>query len=207
MVNQNQKGKRIERELVNWFKEHGFIARRTHQYSGNKEVIGASDLIIENLPTWHVESKGIKNPKINRSTLISWQKQVTDDTPMGRTWVIMIKSNHGAWLSAVSLKGMTGLVSYPVLLTLAPLIETDDSINPVELLEAHEEQYQTERLFWSGVERKTPVVLYRPDKSKDEGLAFMFGETWLKFVEEAERDHMEGKHGHEKRIETCSGGG
>lgn len=205
MVNQNQKGKRIERELVDWFKAHGYIARRTHQYSGNKEVIGSADLVVENLPSLHVESKGIKSPKINRSTLIAWQKQVITDCPMGRSWVIMIKGNHSFWLAAVSIKAVTCIVDYPTMLLLQPLFGNGDSINPAELLEDYEERYQTEKLLWSGVESKIPIILYRPDKTQNEGLAFMFAENWLKLIEIAERDHMEGKYGHEKRIETCGG--
>lgn len=76
-MNQNQKGKRIERDLVAWLKENGIESvRRTKQYNGE----GLSDVVApEELPSFHLESKGTKTSKIPRSVLKKWFKQLEDD--------------------------------------------------------------------------------------------------------------------------------
>ena len=53
MTNSKDKGKRFERDIANYLKEHGFDARRSAQYCGNTG--DAADVV--GLPGFHIECK------------------------------------------------------------------------------------------------------------------------------------------------------
>ena len=52
------KGKRGERELVNFLKAQGIPAERTAQHSGKDG--GPADLILPDHPDWHIECKRVE---------------------------------------------------------------------------------------------------------------------------------------------------
>lgn len=91
MVNQKKKGSRIELELVHWLKNHGIeSARRTQQFSGKE---GTSDIVAtDELPNWHIESKGTKSSLLTRSTIKKWLTQVKTDSKQKYS-VILNKAN------------------------------------------------------------------------------------------------------------------
>jgi len=92
MINVCKKGKQIERDLANFLKDRGCpSARRTEQHNGSE---GLSDVVADELSLWHIESKGIRNPKLPKSTLKKWMEQITKDCPRGLKPVIFVKSNN-----------------------------------------------------------------------------------------------------------------
>ncbi len=92
-INAIQKGKRVERVLVNWLKEHGILsARRTQQYSGNND--GPSDVIApDELPSFHIECKATASKKIPLSTLKKWYAQLERDCPADKVAVLFHFAN------------------------------------------------------------------------------------------------------------------
>lgn len=99
MVNSKQKGSRVELELVHWLKERGCTsARRTAQFNG-KSPDSLSDVVaFDELPSFHLESKGTKNKSIERSKLIAWTTQIKRDCPINKFPVVFIKSNNVDWI-------------------------------------------------------------------------------------------------------------
>lgn len=93
-MNKREKGKRVERLIVNWLKERGVAsAHRTQQYCGVSEG-GMSDIQAPTeLPTWHLECKGTKNPTVPECILKEWDAQLARDCPAGKTPVILHKPN------------------------------------------------------------------------------------------------------------------
>lgn len=54
-MNSRQKGKRVERLARDFFRDHGFSARRGVQYQGGPD---SPDVVVEALPSLHLEVKG-----------------------------------------------------------------------------------------------------------------------------------------------------
>lgn len=61
-INSKNKGKVGERELVNYLKSKGYTARRTQQFSGNKD--GTSDVLCDELKDFHIEVKRVEKLNI-----------------------------------------------------------------------------------------------------------------------------------------------
>ena len=100
MTNVCVKGKVIERNVVKWLKTQGcHSARRSAQNcgaptQGSTKQLDNSDIIVpEELPSWHIESKGTKVPKVNRAKLAKWFKQVDEDCPADMLPVIIHTAN------------------------------------------------------------------------------------------------------------------
>lgn len=99
-MNINQRGKRIERELAQFLREQGFpTARRSEQYCGKA---GDSDILVDDLPEWHIECKGTKNSVIERSRIEKWYDQVHTDAP-DKLKVIFTKCDHGEWVTLMAI--------------------------------------------------------------------------------------------------------
>ncbi len=93
MSQNNPKGKRVERALANWMKDRGIhSARRSQQYSGNSSF-GDSDIVADELPSFHIECKGTKHQKLGRSLLKEWWSQVHKDVKPGKLPVIFHIAN------------------------------------------------------------------------------------------------------------------
>lgn len=92
VINQKQKGKRVELDIVHWLKDHGCdSARRTQQFAGTE---GPSDILCPTeLPDWHIECKGTKSSLLTKSQLLKWHAQITKDCPVAKQAVILNKSN------------------------------------------------------------------------------------------------------------------
>lgn len=101
MVNAKKKGSRVELELVHWLKERGIhSAQRTQQYNG----LGKSDVIApEELPSFHLESKGVKSPLSTRGQLRGWCDQLMTDCPENQFPALFCKPNHHKWFSFIFL--------------------------------------------------------------------------------------------------------
>lgn len=99
-INQKQKGKRVELDFVHWLKENQVLsARRSEQYNG---AAGLSDVLaLTELPSWHIEVKGVKAPKISRSIFTSWVAQVLRDNKCNQHGVIAFKPNNYDFMCAV----------------------------------------------------------------------------------------------------------
>lgn len=96
MTNVCVKGKRVERNIVNWLKERGCpSARRSAQHcgqpaDGSTGLIDNSDVLApDELPHWHIESKGTKNPKLPACKARSWFKQLHEDCPVEKLGVVL----------------------------------------------------------------------------------------------------------------------
>lgn len=88
MVNSNQKGKRGEREWVNWLKIRGIDARRGQQYKGSSD----SPDVVSDLKQFHFEVK--RTEKFNLYTAL---KQATNDAEE-KTPIIAHKKNREKWV-------------------------------------------------------------------------------------------------------------
>jgi hypothetical protein len=133
MINVCQKGKRVERDLVNWLKARECpSARRSAQHcgiptNGATGEIDNSDIIVpDELPSWHIESKATKSPKTPCSTLKKWVNQIKTDCPKGKLAVILTVANG---YSPVAL--MTSDVYKAVARAISSLtVTTEDSFAP-----------------------------------------------------------------------------
>lgn len=127
-MNQNQKGKRVERELVHFLKEHGFAsARRTEQYCGKA---GTSDVECKELSDFHIESKGVKDSKLTKSQVNKWYSQLEEDCPIGKTPILFCKANGKDWVTLVNRESIIdffpSFIFYPL---------SGDSFNPTDVFE------------------------------------------------------------------------
>ena len=93
-INSRQKGKRGEREAVQFLKSLGFTgARRSQQYCGGTE---SSDVIVPELPSVHFEVKyGYPIGKFDICTALFQQacKQADKDSGYG-VWVVLWKPKY-----------------------------------------------------------------------------------------------------------------
>ena len=86
MTNSKDKGKRFERDIANYLKEHGFDARRSAQYCGNTG--DAADVV--GLPGFHIECKHQE-----KMHLYDWMEQaVRDSAKSGDTPIVIHKQNR-----------------------------------------------------------------------------------------------------------------
>lgn len=86
-INSRQKGCRGERKVRDLFREFGFTARRTQQYSGTE---GTSDVKVEELPTLHIESKSTE-----KKAFLAWLDQAERDAAgSGKTPIVIHVRNH-----------------------------------------------------------------------------------------------------------------
>lgn len=99
-LNSRQKGKRGERELALFLREHGFgDARRGVQYQGGP---GSADVV--GLPGWHIECKLTEKLNLRDATA-----QAEGDCG-GKPWVVAHRRNHGQWLAIVKLEELLKLL-------------------------------------------------------------------------------------------------
>ena len=89
MVSSIEKGKRGERELRDFFRDHGFTARRGQQFSGG----GDSPDVVHNIPGIHVECK-------RTETLQLWpaMDQATHDAAPGNIPVVFHRPSRRSWI-------------------------------------------------------------------------------------------------------------
>lgn len=100
-VNGNQKGKRVELEVVNWLKANGLTdVRRSQQYNGQA---GDADIVGNDVEEFHIESKGTKSCNLNKSTLKKWHNQLEVDNKHGKFPVIFFKGNSCNFILLVPL--------------------------------------------------------------------------------------------------------
>lgn len=93
-VNQNAKGKRVERALAAWLRARGVTsARRSEQYSGHSKF-GDSDIVADELPSFHLECKGTALTKVAKALLKKWWKQIWKDALPGKLPVIFHLANR-----------------------------------------------------------------------------------------------------------------
>ena len=95
MTNSKDKGKRFEREIANYLKEHGYDARRSAQYCGNTG--DAADVV--GLPGFHIECKHQE-----KMHLYDWMEQaVRDSAKSGDTPIVIHKQNRKETLVTIRL--------------------------------------------------------------------------------------------------------
>lgn len=94
-INQCRKGKRVELELVHFLKDNGLAsARRSEQHNGCE---GLSDVLVPELPHFHIESKGTKPSELPQSKLRDWIVQMDRDCPSNQIPVLFWKANGKEW--------------------------------------------------------------------------------------------------------------
>lgn len=94
-MNSREKGKRGERELASFLREHGFDARRGQQFSGGPE---SPDIVSRVLGWLHIEVK-----RVERLNIIDACAQAEGDAK-GKPWIVVHRRNHGPWLFTAKLE-------------------------------------------------------------------------------------------------------
>lgn len=104
MTNSRDKGKRFEREIANYLKEHGYDARRSAQYCGNTG--DAADVV--GLPGFHIECKHQE-----RMCLYDWMDQaVRDSEKSGDTPIVIHKQNRKDTLVSMRLDDFMNIINH-----------------------------------------------------------------------------------------------
>ena len=89
------KGKRGEREFVEYLRKQGFTAKRTGYYQAHKEGEGQDhgDVSVEEYPNFHWEVK-----RMERMSIYAVIEQARRDAEsLGKHPVIAFKKNRGQW--------------------------------------------------------------------------------------------------------------
>ena len=184
MVNQKKKGSRIELELVHWLKNHGIeSARRTQQFSGKE---GTSDIVAtDELPNWHIESKGTKSSLLTRSTIKKWLTQVKTDS----------KQKYSVILNKANSKDLIAIIPFSVWRELKHTetskysinVVVAESINAVDgLVEAQTISKLLEHIVSLPIEQKAtyyfstdPMHLDNRDLALNNIVVILLAEHWL----------------------------
>ena len=101
MTNSRAKGAAGERELANKLKEHGFTARRTHQFCGKA---GDSDVVCEELDSYHIEVKRVQNLNVDKA-IDQATRDCGDKTP-----IVCHRKNNRPWLVTMYIEDFLALV-------------------------------------------------------------------------------------------------
>ena len=96
MVNSKKKGSRVELQLANLLKEHGYDTRRTAQYNG-KELDSKADVV--GLEGIHVECKAVERLNIHDAIEQAIRDNKSDDLP-----AVFHKKNRKPWLVTMTLE-------------------------------------------------------------------------------------------------------
>ncbi len=101
-INSRQKGAAGERELANFLKERGHVARRGQQFSGGSD---SPDIVCSTLAGFHIECKRVEagNPYI-------WLAQAKRDAGANKTPVVMHRKNKQEWVAILRLEDFLNLV-------------------------------------------------------------------------------------------------
>ena len=103
-MNSKQKLKRGELELANYLKSKGYTARRTQQFSGNKD--GTSDVLCEELKDFHIEVKRVEKLNINTA-----MEQSIRDAEMENTIPLVVhRKNRDYWKVTLRLDDFLSLL-------------------------------------------------------------------------------------------------
>lgn len=92
--NSRAKGARGERLLRDEFKKAGFTARRNQQYSG----LGPSDVIVNELPWLHIESKFTQ-----KKAFLNWMEQAETEAKAGQVPMVCHKRIGRNWYAILPL--------------------------------------------------------------------------------------------------------
>lgn len=104
MINSKQKGKRGELELANYLKSKGLTARRTQQYSGNKD--GTSDVLCEELDAYHIEVKRVE--KLNLDNAM--EQAIHDAGLENKIPIVVHRKNRDYWKVTMKLDDFLNLI-------------------------------------------------------------------------------------------------
>lgn len=184
MINVCQKGKRVERDLVNWLKARGCTsARRSAQHcglptNGTTGEIDNSDIVVpEELPSWHIESKATKSPKIPASMLKKWVNQVKTDCPKGKLAVILNVANGISPIAILTSDTYKAVARQISSITVA----TDDSFAPAMELRKLE---KAARVYGTLIEKAPPPFSGAVAFELEEGtiVVAVDGSLWLSWA-------------------------
>ena len=94
-MNSREKGKRGERELAAFLREHGIEARRGQQFSG----VEGED-VVHAIPNVHIECKRVENLRLHDALA-----QAIRDAK-GKMPVVAHKRNRGGWVAILRLEDL-----------------------------------------------------------------------------------------------------
>lgn len=103
-INSRAKGGRGEREVAHYFTSKGFPSRRTVQYNGQ---LGEADIVVDNLPTYHVEVKFCEKTKI-----YDWMDQAVRDSKMKRTPIVVHRRSGSPFLVTLLIDDFLHLMNH-----------------------------------------------------------------------------------------------
>lgn len=188
MVNVCQKGKRIERFVATWLREHGVAsAKRTEQHNG---ALGEGDVCgKEELPNWHIECKGTKSARLESSKLNSWYDQIVRDQKTNKFAVLLNKADAHPLLAMIP---FTTFKEHKVLNTMrlsANVLPTClQAFNPIiDIMEMKRNQLALWNFFDSvnGAEEQRTISARIPliISPMNEGIfVFMDAEDWVRAI-------------------------
>lgn len=140
-INQCQKGKRVERELVNWFKERNIPdAKRTEQYSGDT---GDSDVEApESLPSFFIESKGTKSATLGKAKIKAWVKTAVAQCSSHQIPVIFHRADNYDWLGILPAEVFFVLTDTTFAVDYELFVAQGSSVTPAPIfaIKAHNEK-------------------------------------------------------------------
>ena len=103
MINSKKKGKVGELEVVNLLKEKGLNARRTQQFSGKAD--GTSDVLCEELSTFHIEVKRAEHLNIEKAM----QQSIRDSEKENTIPTVFHRKNKEEWKVTMRLEDWLNL--------------------------------------------------------------------------------------------------
>lgn len=110
-INSKQKGKRGERELAHYLQDKGLTARRTQQFSGNKD--GTSDVLCEELKDFHLEVK-----RVEKLNIYDAMDQAIHDAQLENTTPLVVhRRNRDYWKVTMKLDDFLDLLKKANLLS------------------------------------------------------------------------------------------
>ena len=101
-INSRQKGAAGEREIANYFKAHGFDARRGQQFSG---LQGDADVV--GIPRIHAEVKRVEHLNLDKAMEQSIRDARSDEIP-----TVMHRKNYAEWLVTMRLSDWIEIYKY-----------------------------------------------------------------------------------------------
>ncbi len=103
-MNSRAKGTRGERQCRDQWREAGFTARRTQQYSGTE---GTSDVKVEELPWLHIESKVTE-----KKAFLVWLEQAERDAAQANKVPLVCHRRNGrkGWIAILPLENLIDII-------------------------------------------------------------------------------------------------
>ena len=99
-----RKGAVGERELAEFLREHGLLARRGQQHAGGPD---SPDVVCDALPLIHLECK-----RVERGSLYEWLAQAVRDAGDEKIPVVAHRRNRKEWVGIMRLSDLVDMLKW-----------------------------------------------------------------------------------------------